>query len=204
MGTTLRLLRAGLGPLPIRIHRDRARVSVVRGCRRASQQQQPARPMPPMVTLDMRRLHSQLLPCQRRSGAEGLRLIRTNRPHTMRTTVGASSARRCDERRWAAPAARTAARAGSGSGSVSPVAATAAVRHSARASVVVAAVGERVWRRRMAPAVVVAVEKARTGIISIIIIIIGGRRRGMRCRLCRPCRLLRGDDRVCVGLTRRQ
>jgi hypothetical protein len=198
MGTTLRLLRAGLGPLPIRIHRDRARVSVARACRKASQQQQPARPMPPMVTLDMRRLHWQLLPCQRRSGAEGLRLIRTNRPHTMRTTVGASSARRCDERRWAAPAAaRTAARAGSGS--VSPVAATAAVRRSARASVVVAAVGERVWQRRMEPT---AVERGCMGGI-IIIIIIGGRRRGMKFRLCRRCRVLRGDDRVCVGLTSR-
>lgn len=198
MGTTLRLLRAGLGPLPIRIHRDRARVSVVRGCRRASQQQQPARPMPPMVTLDMRRLHSQLLPCQRR-GAEELRLIRTNRPHTMRTTVGTSSARRCDERQWAAPAAaRTAARAGSGS--VSPVAATAAVRRSARASVVVAAVGERVWQRRMEPT---AVERGCMGGIINIIITGGPRRRGMRCRLCRPCRLLRGDDRVCVGLTSR-
>jgi hypothetical protein len=43
-----------------------------------------------------------------------------------------------------------------------------------------------------------AVERGCMGGIINIIITGGPRRRGMRCRLCRPCRLLRGDDRVCV------
>lgn len=109
----------------------------------------------------------------------------------MTTTVMTSSVRICDERRWAA-VARTAARAESGS--VWPATAVA-VHHLARASPA-AAVGERVWRRRSEPA---AVERARTG-ITFIIIITGGRQRGKRFRLCRPCRLLRGDNRVRGGL----
>lgn len=185
MGTTLRLLRAG--PIHIHLHRDRARVSVARPCRKASRQ--PAQTITTRtvtLTLDTRRLHSVLLPCLRR-GAEELRPIRTNRQTT--TLVGTSSGRRCAERRWAAPAAaaRTAARAGSASASVSRI--TAAVRHSARVSVVAAEDGERVWQRRMEPA---AVEKHCTG---IIIITTGGpQQRGKKSRLYRLYRVLRGDE----------